>query len=694
VAVAAGAAAVALVGIVTAVQISVLTSLDETVYKLSAVTYANDPFAVITGDPVARGTARLYSLLVAPLFAVLEGDQAVRAARGLNAVLWSLTAWPVYVLARRFAASPARAGVAAVLAVAVPWMTLSTILFSEALAYLLFAAALVAMARALEEPSPRRDLVVLVALGALVTVRMQFVVLPVAWLAVAVWAARRRGGGGLRGTARRLAAAHPFLLAAIGLVLLAVLGLAASGALATQVDRFGGPYSALQDRTSLPRDAGIALLSEVALLSLGVGLVPAVLAAAWFGRAFGGGAGEDARRFAVLAAALVGILFATTVWAQGGWLDVRTEERYYIYAVPLLWIGAVAALDLPGLTAGRVFVGGAVLSALLFLVPIVVPPTGEQMFLGTVSGVIVDAAPDADKELRELLSVDLGVTRNDFLGWIALAVALVAALLWRRAPRLALVPAVALQLGIVLYALSAVHGHVTGVPGVLTDTRFAALGWVDRALPGGAEAVQAENGAEGREAGALNTAFWNDQVRSRVALEEHFPWIPPFPADTLPRAAARPRPDLSLGAALPSPFVIADPASPRWQLEGDALARSPDGRLELVEAGEAPRLRWLARGVELDGHVVRPVELLAPAGRRVVVVVEPPAGTAAAAARFRLGRERRLVETSAGRQELTFSTCGAAGPVAGAIDVVRAAQIGGERHSAALLRSVRVEPCA
>ena len=73
--------------------------------------------------------------MLAPIFAVLPGDEAVRWGRVFTTLLWFLTALPLYALARRLMASRWYAAAAALLAVLVPWAAVSTVLFSEALAY-------------------------------------------------------------------------------------------------------------------------------------------------------------------------------------------------------------------------------------------------------------------------------------------------------------------------------------------------------------------------------------------------------------------------------------------------------------------------------------------------------------------------------------------------------------------------------
>ena len=688
---AAGAVAFAVVLAVTAAQVSVLASLDEAVYKVAAVNFADAFPSALSTDPVSRGAARLYSLLLAPLFAVLEGDQAVRAGRALNGVLWAATALPVYWIGRRVVASPAAAAAAAVLAVAVPWATLSLILFSESLSYLLFAFTMLAMLRALEEPSWRRDAIALAAMAVLVTARMQFAVVPFAWLAVVAALEWRRGA---RRDPRSAFARHPVTFGLVALGVLAFGVLLVSGVLRDLTDRVGGPYSALQDRRSLPTDAGLALLAEVGLLALGVGIVAAVLAGAWYRDALRGRLGEPALRLALLSGVVVAVLFATTVWAQGGWLDAKTEERYYIYAVPFVWIGAVAALALPDLTAWRMLGGGLVLAAILFLVPVTVPTTGEQMFLGPVSGIVADATPRVDGRLRDLLDVDAAITRRDLAGWTAVLVAIGGALLWRRRRTAALGLSVALQTLLVLYALAGVHGRMEPIPGVLTDRPFSDIGWVDRSLPDGADAAIAQNAGVSADVDVLHGVFWNDRIRSRVGLAGD-PYQPPYPANLLPVEAPEPGRD---GALLPlrTPFVVAARDSAQWQLGGRAIASTRDRRLALLDVGEAPRAVWIARGLDADGHATQRVQLNALGGRRYAIAFAPPARDASGRVRVRLGDVDRSVEHAPGgpRQVVDVDLCGETGMVRGSIDLVSAvAQVSPGRYSASRVPSVRVERC-
>ena len=171
---------------------------------------------------------------------------------------------------------------------------------------------------------------------------------------------------------------------------------------------------------------------------------------------------------------------------------------------------------------------------------------------------------------------------------------------------------------------------------------------------------------------------------------------PRFPVFTLPTATADARPDLELTVPI-TPYGVAAVDSPLWQIDGEVERRSPDGMLALVRPAEPARLTWLTRGLDTDGHVVRPVAVDVAGGHRVTVDAFAPAGDdQPAGVRIRLGgasEELRFGGGRPGEQRATFDLCDAAGPVAGAIEQVNSAHLGGDRFSAARIQRVRLQRC-
>jgi hypothetical protein len=115
----------------------------------------------------------LYPLLLAPAYLLFDSlPDAYAAARTINAVVMSLAAIPAFLIARRLL--PAGLSLfAALLAVALPSLAYTGTLMSENAFYPAFLLAAWALLRALDEPTLRRQLVLLGACGIVTLVRVQ-----------------------------------------------------------------------------------------------------------------------------------------------------------------------------------------------------------------------------------------------------------------------------------------------------------------------------------------------------------------------------------------------------------------------------------------------------------------------------------------------------------------------------------------
>lgn len=662
----------------TGMQVTAVV-LDEAVYKFAASQYANGLGAILD-DNTSRGLARLYSLLITPIFVVFEGDVAVRVARAFNGLLWAATALPVFALALRAGATRAGASLAAAGAVVLPWATLSAILFSEALAYLLFACTALAMLRLLEAPSWRREVLVLGLLGALVLTRMQFLVVVVAWIAYLAFDRLR--------ARPRVMPWRPFPLT-FGLVGLAFLVLLVRPRTVT------GPYYEIQNRQAYNGDFGLAALWEVEMLALGVGVIPVMLAAAWFGRAQPGAVDARARAVARLGAALVAAVFVGTLLAQSGFLDFRAEERYFIYAIPFVWAGAAGALALRDLPVRWVAWAGVGLAIVFALVPNPVGATGEQIFLGPVSAVSADVMPGVERRFNDLLGVTGAVSRKDFLALLALALTAIAVLGLRRGGLgrwVMLVPALALQLAIAAYAFTGIHGGLTNVGGITGGAPFADLGWVDRTTGGGPDVRLLDNIALDREFAQRGSVFWNDEVTTFFGVPELGAFEPTFPVGTIPTAFGRLAEPLRFAETPPGDLLMSAVDSPLWQVASREVHRSPDGRTALVEP--TADLQWVAKGLDTDGHLTKTAELAARGGTRVAIELVEPRDDQQALVTVKLGDETvDFDSTRTRRQVARFDLCGETGVVRGALELRGAVEIAGRRYSGAFVPTVRVTPC-
>jgi hypothetical protein len=157
---------------------------DELLYSKLAQSIASGDGFVLRGEAVDF-PAPLAILAQAPAWLVDSTTTAFALVKALNVAVMSAAVFPAYCLARRVA-RPSYALLAAAAAVAGPAMAYGPYLMSEALAYPVFLLALATMTRTIDSPSRRMELaVVAVSLGAVLT-RIQFVVLPIAYLVAVV----------------------------------------------------------------------------------------------------------------------------------------------------------------------------------------------------------------------------------------------------------------------------------------------------------------------------------------------------------------------------------------------------------------------------------------------------------------------------------------------------------------------------
>ncbi len=120
---------------------------DELIYGELAKSLASGGLPAIRGE-VTTGYGILYPLLIAPAWALFDDPlQAYDAAKVINAVVLSLTAFPAYFLARRYV-SGTSALVVSGLTVSIPSMLYSGTLLTEVALYPAFVLALLGIAAA------------------------------------------------------------------------------------------------------------------------------------------------------------------------------------------------------------------------------------------------------------------------------------------------------------------------------------------------------------------------------------------------------------------------------------------------------------------------------------------------------------------------------------------------------------------
>ncbi|MGZ4395954.1 MAG: glycosyltransferase family 39 protein [Gaiellaceae bacterium] len=164
---------------------------DEYIYGTLARSLAETGKLAIRGQP-AHFPALLEPMLASPLWLFHDPMLAYRLTLGLNALAMSLAAIPVYLLARRLGLGAGLALAAAALAVASPDLLFASFLLADPIAFPLVLTALYLAVRALEKPTWKMQVAFIVVAGLAAFARIQYAVLPIAFLAAALLVERGR----------------------------------------------------------------------------------------------------------------------------------------------------------------------------------------------------------------------------------------------------------------------------------------------------------------------------------------------------------------------------------------------------------------------------------------------------------------------------------------------------------------------
>jgi glycosyltransferase involved in cell wall biosynthesis len=327
--------------------------VDELIYSELAKSFAE------TGSFLIRGTHEgaygiVYPLLIAPAYRLFDAvPDAYAAAKTIGSVLMSLTAIPVYFLARRLI-PPVLSLIAAVLAVAVPSMMYTGTLMTETVFYPVFVCVALALVLMLERPTlPRQVLLLGLCVLAFFTRSQAIVLIPA--VATAPLLLAWLDGRGLR-SLKDFSVLYGVLAAAV----VAVLGI--------QLARGESPYDVLGSYSVTGHahyHAGQVLkwlLYHVAELDLYLGILPfaALLLLTLIARSL------DRPLRVFLAASLpLTAWLALEVAAFASALSPRVQERNLFYVAPLFLIALLAWIDRGMPRPARAVAAAAVLAAAL-----------------------------------------------------------------------------------------------------------------------------------------------------------------------------------------------------------------------------------------------------------------------------------------------------------------------------------------
>ena len=326
--------------------------VDELVYSELAKSFAAHGRFLIRGVPTG-GYGYVYPVLIAPAWRLYGAiPHAYAVAKGINAVVISLTAIPAYFLARRLVGS-GLALVASVLAVLVPSMLYAGTLMTENAFYPLFTCVCLVLVLTLERPTARRQVLLLALVLLAYLTRAQAVALVPAILVAPFL---------LGWIERNFRAQLRAFLPTYGLVAAgALVALAATTARGRSPLTLLGAYRAAAGSGYSAGGIGHYLLWHVEELDLYLGVIPfAALLVFWLSpRAL-----DHAGRAFVAASAPVTVLLVVEVAAFASRQSFRVEERNMFYVAPFA-LTALVSLGRLRATPRRTFVIAAAIAAVL-----------------------------------------------------------------------------------------------------------------------------------------------------------------------------------------------------------------------------------------------------------------------------------------------------------------------------------------
>jgi hypothetical protein len=603
---------------------------DELQYEKLAISAGNSfsPIPSIRGHYIVS-LAQLYPLLTAPVYQFFGMPTAFRVVHGLNAAIMASTAIPAYLLAREVVRSRWAAYLVAALTVAVPWMTMATMMLTEVAAYPAFAWAMLGIQRSLAEPSLRRDLIALGGIALAFAARTQFLLLAPLFLLVVVvhevgypLAVRRgepiraRFGEGIRSLLRNHR--HLSIAGAVSVVLAGPL--AAAGLL----DQLLGRYdTTIHKGPLLPHGVLKASAQHLDFVAFGVGILPFVLAAAW---GIGSLVRPSSRRNHGYAVLLVFAVVALTLetasfnlrFAAGGTL----QDRYLFYIVPLLFVGMAACfLDSRRRWLSVIVSGGAFawMATLANWEPYGLP------FFASPDYVFHSVLDGQSYHLAQVLGLhDLSPTVTVAVGAVVLSGASAAGI--RKASRMqALTVASALVLTFcVVETAYVLHKVVDAIRASSANTVLKGRDWIDESVPSGAHVgavVSPINSTpEGlpiwiypgtTSAAWQDTEFWNKTL-DQAFLYRGFGEYAPFYTGKLSLDFATGKVRLSDTVD----YLAVSSSDVRMRLAGRTVKRE-GGSFDLLKPALPYHAIWATRGLPPDGwsYPGRPIRLrLYPAG--------------------------------------------------------------------------------
>jgi hypothetical protein len=552
---------------------------DELRYSEMAKSFQNEGELLFREELTSFATA--YPALISPAWIASDIGTAYSVAKAINVVLMTLTALVAFVWARRLVPTW-YALVAGGLVLLMPTFTYSGMLMMENAALPAFLLAAYVIARALERPLVVWQLAVFgaVALGALMRVQILTlaVVYPTAILLEAFFA-RRSGARTFRESFTRFLPS--FVIIALGAVAYVLFKVVSGRPLASGLGAYDTVGRVGYDKIDVLRWSAW----HAGELAFSVGILPAITVGALLAAASArGGLSSAGDRAFVAVATSATFWFVLQAGAYASRFSGRIEERYMVYAAPLLLIAFVVWLSRELSRTGVAMYAAAIIPALLVMtIPF------ERVFNLAIVADTFGLIP-----LFRLSSVVSGIDDVRIVLVAGLAVAVMSffvfSMRWARIVFPSALAVFFLLSGYTVYG--AIEDQSTAAHAA---TGVADENWVDDAVGTSGEVGFVYGSSVSVNPHLLwQTEFWNRSVR-RV-----------YPLETDPTAAYS-RDELKVdadgrltpkgaGSAATEPYVLADPG---LGIVGDVIARP--GPLALIRVSRPLRVGSSVNGVHPDG---------------------------------------------------------------------------------------------
>ncbi|HLH65315.1 MAG TPA: glycosyltransferase family 39 protein [Solirubrobacteraceae bacterium] len=489
---------------------------DELGYVKQALHIARTGLPLTPHDFYFNSWSQLLPALLAPVFAAEGMIGGFYVAHTLEALMLASAAIPAYLLAGELRLGRAAQLLVAAATASVPWLVLSGLIMTENVGYPTFLWSVLALLRAIDRPSVRRDILALVSIALAFLARSQFAVLgPVLVACVCAHEVRLAAAGGrpalqalsvgLRNAVRR----HPVLAGVSALAAAEVAALALTGSIGDLL----GNYASVTSGTLLPAGTLSAAAEQLYGDALGAGLVPLALTAAWVACTLWAPRSPERHAFALLVTLSVASQAVLVGSFQQRFEFGGTTDRYLFYVVPLLFLGAAAwAVEA---RSSRIVTAAAGVAAALYALqePFQTPPFATiidpsfdfQPALSRVGTAVMRllGAPGADPRLP--------------LAVLVAAIVVTLAILRPRLPATALVaatmlPVIAFEMAETGYVMS----RVGEVASAWTAAHPVTEGWIDRTVGPGADVgllIATAGSQQNTWYTWWETAFWNQSVR-------------------------------------------------------------------------------------------------------------------------------------------------------------------------------------